>query len=145
MIYDLIVARTLNGYDKDNKKFSKYTKNYADKKGVGVTDVDLVLEGEMLDELRVKIEGKKLTIGYPKISKQLAGKVEGNILGTYGNDKPLPGKARDFLGVSKDDLEIILDSFEQTKDEETNITDADIEQIARDAAREILGDIDFDE
>jgi len=143
VVYDLIVARTLAGYDKDNAKFKKYTKGYADKKGVGVNEVDLVLDGEMLDSLKVKVNGDKLEIGYPRVSKELAGKVEGNILGTYGQDDPIPGKARDFLGLSDDDLEILMDSYENEIEDE-DLTDKDIEQIARDAARELIDGIDFD-
>ena len=39
------------------------------------------------------------------------GKVEGNVLGTYGQDSPISGKSRDFLGIKKEDLKTILSNF----------------------------------
>jgi len=137
-----IVGRTMAGLDRDNNKFAKYTKKYANEKGVGVSDVDLLLSGEMLSELQVlKVDAKGIEIGY-KGSKDLIGKVEGNILGTYGQPEPIPGKARDFLGILPDDVEVIIDSYidEDIKD----LSEEELDAIARDAAREILGDIQFD-
>jgi hypothetical protein len=137
-----IVGRTMAGLDRDNNKFAKYTKKYANEKGVGVSDVDLLLSGEMLSELQVlKVDSSGVEIGY-KGSKDLIGKVEGNILGTYGQTEPIPGKARDFLGILPDDVEVIIDSYidEDIKD----LSEEELDAIARDAAREILGDIQFD-
>jgi hypothetical protein len=137
-----IVGRTMAGLDRDNNKFAKYTKKYANEKGVGVSDVDLLLSGEMLSELQVlKVDANGVEIGY-KGSKDLIGKVEGNILGTYGQTEPIPGKARDFLGILPDDVEVIIDSYidEDIKD----LSEEELDAIARDAAREILGDIQFD-
>jgi len=137
-----IVGRTMAGLDRDNNKFAKYTKKYAEEKGVGVSDVDLLLSGEMLSELQVlKVDSSGVEIGY-KGSKDLIGKVEGNILGTYGQPEPIPGKARDFLGILPDDVEVIIDSYidEDLKD----LSEEELDAIARDAAREILGDIQFD-
>jgi hypothetical protein len=137
-----IVGRTMAGLDRDNNKFAKYTKKYAEEKGVGVSDVDLLLSGEMLSELQVlKVDANGVEIGY-KGSKDLIGKVEGNILGTYGQPEPIPGKARDFLGILPDDVEVIIDSYidEDLKD----LSEEELDAIARDAAREILGDIQFD-
>ena len=137
-----IVGRTMAGYDKNNDKFAKYTKKYADIKGVGVSDVDLILSGEMITELKVlNITPSGVEIGY-KGSKDLIGKVEGNILGTYGQPDPIPGKARDFLGVLKDDVEVIIDSY--LAEDLKGITSDELDAIAREAAKEILGDIDFD-
>ena len=137
-----IVGRTMAGLDRDNNKFAKYTKKYAEKKGVGVSDVDLLLSGEMLSELQVlKVDANGVEIGY-KGSKDLIGKVEGNILGTYGQPEPIPGKARDFLGILPDDVEVIIDSY--ISEDIKNLTQDELDAIARDAAREILGDIQFD-
>lgn len=137
-----IVGRTMAGLDRDNNKFAKYTKKYAEEKGVGVSDVDLLLSGEMLSELQVlKVDANGVEIGY-KGSKDLIGKVEGNILGTYGQPEPIPGKARDFLGILPDDVEVIIDSY--ISEDIKNLTQDELDAIARDAAREILGDIQFD-
>ena len=137
-----IVGRPMAGLDRDNNKFEKYSDKYADRKGVGVNDVDLLLSGEMLSELQVlKVDSSGVEIGY-KGSKDLIGKVEGNILGTYGQPEPIPGKARDFLGILPDDVEVIIDSYidEDLKD----LSEEELDAIAREAAREILGDIQFD-
>lgn len=137
-----IVGRTMAGLDRDNEKFAKYTKKYAELKGVGVSEVDLLLSGEMLSELKVlNIKPNEIEIGY-KGSKELIGKVEGNILGTYGQPEPIPGKARDFLGIDADDVDVIIDSF--ANEDVPRLTAEDVDQIARQAAREILGDIEFD-
>jgi hypothetical protein len=137
-----IVGRTMAGLDRDNEKFAKYTKKYAEEKGVGIGDVDLLLSGEMLSELKIlNIKPGEIEIGY-RGSKELIGKVEGNILGTYGQPEPIPGKARDFLGIPKEDVDVIIDSF--ADEDIPKLDDEDIDRIAREAAREILGDIEFD-
>jgi len=136
-----IVGRTMAGLDRDNNKFAKYNKDYAKEKGVGVNDVDLVLSGEMITELKVlKTTATGIEIGYSG-SKALIGKVEGNILGTYGQPEPIPGKARDFLGILPDDVEVIIDSY--MEEDTSDLTNEEVDKIARDAAREILGNIDF--
>ncbi len=138
-----VIGRTMAGFDKNNKKFPKYTEKYADFKGVDRNKVDLILSGEMLTELKaLKITRNGLEIGYQG-EKKLIGKVEGNILGTYGQPEPIPGKKRDFLGVPQKDLDIIISALRE-EDEELVITEDDIDRIAREAAREILGDIEFD-
>ena len=137
-----IIGRTFAGYDKDNERFAQYTKQYAEFKGVGRREVDLTLSGEMLEKLKVlKIDAKGVEIGYSG-SKDLIGKVEGNILGTYGQPDPIPGKARDFLGIDKKDAELIVDSY--TAEDLADLTADQLDAIAREAAREILGDIDFE-
>lgn len=137
-----IVGRTMAGLDRDNEKFAKYTKKYAEEKGVGIGDVDLLLSGKMLSELKIlNIKPGEIEIGY-RGSKELIGKVEGNILGTYGQPEPIPGKARDFLGIPREDVDVIIDSF--ADEDIPKLDDEDIDRIARQAAREILGDIEFD-
>ena len=107
-IVDFIINRSAAGKDKNGNKFPNYTKSYADKKGVDTDQVDLVLTGDMMDELEVLSHKKgELTIGYQK-GADVNDKAEGNILGTYGQDKPNKKKARDFLGISKQDLADIL-------------------------------------
>jgi len=138
-----IVGRTMAGLDKDDKKFAKYTKKYADGKGVGVNEVDLLLSGEMLEKLKaLKVTADGVEIGYQG-SQKLIGKVEGNILGTYGQPEPIPGKARDFLGIDDDSVDVIIDAYLEEAEDET-LSENDLDRIARQAAREILGDIDFD-
>lgn len=139
-----IVGRTMAGLDKEDKKFSEYTKKYANDKGVGVREVDLLLSGEMLSELKpLRITSDGVEIGY-KGSKELVGKVEGNILGTYGRPEPIPGKARDFLGIDDDSVDVIISAYMEELDDRPRLSGEDLDRIAREAAREILGDIDFD-
>jgi hypothetical protein len=139
-----IVGRTMAGLDKEDKKFSKYTKKYAKDKGVGAGEVDLLLSGEMLSELKpLKITADGVEIGY-KGSKELVGKVEGNILGTYGQPEPIPGKARDFLGIDDDAVDVIMSAYLEELDDQPGLSEEDLDRVAREAAREILGDIDFD-
>ena len=139
-----IVGRTMAGLDKEDKKFARYTKKYANEKGVGTSEVDLLLSGEMLSELKpLRVTADGVEIGY-KGSKELVGKVEGNILGTYGQPEPIPGKARDFLGIDDDAVDVIISAYQEELDDEPRLTDEDLDRVAREAAREILGDIEFD-
>lgn len=117
-VIDFIRDRSFSGLDKNNNKFPDYEKQYANKKGVGVSDVDLVLSGELLDELRVlKTAPGEIHIGYDGRKKKLNAKAEGNILGSYGRD-PNPDKARDFLGISRKDLMDIIDTYTGESDDE---------------------------
>jgi len=55
-IRNRIMNRTLDGYDYLGQKFDPYTKQYADKKGVGVDDVNLVLSGSMMRNFYVDVK-----------------------------------------------------------------------------------------
>lgn len=132
-----IVTRTLNGEDKNNKKFKNYTEKYADLKGVDVSDVDLTLDGEMLEALElVSHKSGEITIGYKDPSEELAGKVEGNRSGFYGNSKKK--KARDFLGITQSDLSLLLGAYEDANEP---VSDEDLEAFARELAEETLADL----
>jgi hypothetical protein len=111
VIIEHIINRSASGYDRNDNKCNPYTEKYADKKGVGVNDVDLILTGEMLDELElVSQKSGEITIGYKEPSDELAGKVEGNRSGSYGKE-PNKKKARDFLGISNDDLTTLISAY----------------------------------
>lgn len=139
-----IVGRTMAGLDKEDKKFARYTEKYADFKGVSRSEVDLLLSGEMLTELKpLRVTPNGVEVGY-RGSKELIGKVEGNILGTYGRPEPIPGKARDFLGIDDNSVDVIISAYQDELDEDITLSEEDLDKIAREAAREILGDIDFD-
>jgi hypothetical protein len=99
------VKATAKGFRK--RVFADYTDEYSEWKGS--SRVDLRLSDEMLDELKVLKVGKAVEIGFDDPS--LYGKVEGNRLGTYGKKKPIPGKDRDFLGITQADLDLILDPY----------------------------------
>ena len=108
-----IVERSLAGRDKDNKKFPKYSKKYADSKNVGVNDVDLVLSGEMLESIELLNYKKngEIVIGFDKENEELNGKAEGNITGSYGQPMPNKKKARDFLEIGSKDRSQILSKY----------------------------------
>lgn len=142
-VIEYIQNRTLDGLDKNLEPFIKYTSAYAKHKGVGVNDVDLTFSGDMLLDLKLlSHKSGELTIGFEKGS-QSNGKAEGNIKGTYGQPSPV-NKGRDFLGVSEFEVEALMDNVSIKENSFSGLSDAEIDKLARDAAREILGDIEFD-
>lgn len=127
-VIDFVISRTESGLDKDNNGFAKYSKSYAKEKGQ--TNVDLTFSGEMLSELSLLREKSgSIRIGYDSEYDGM-GKLEGNILSTYGNDKPVT-KPRNFLGITKKDLDNILDSYDLN----------DKESLDESVANEIAADI----
>lgn len=62
----------------------------------------------------------EITIGFDKSDKELNGKAEGNILGTYGKDKPDRNKARDFLGIESGALKKILSNYKEDAKDRTD-------------------------
>lgn len=142
-VIEYIKNRTLDGIDKNLEKFPNYTKNYAQFKGVSVSDVDLVFSGDMLSELKLlSHKSGELTIGFEKGSRS-NGKAEGNIKGTYGQPSPVSAP-RDFLGISSEEIDALMDNLEVETESLRGLSDSEVDNIARDAAREILGDIDFE-
>ena len=61
---DEIRSRTLQGFDVNGKKFKKYSKKYASMKGVGVNDVNLFLDGKMLNGIGRRKSKEKKSILY---------------------------------------------------------------------------------
>lgn len=139
-----IQERSIEGRDKNEEKFPNYSRPYADRKGVSIGDVDLTDTGDMLGSLTL-LESTmgSITIGFPRSDRDLNGKAEGNILGSYGRE-PDRTKARDFLGIDETILEAFISAEEDSEDEE-EITDKDIERAAKEAARSIFSDIEFDD
>jgi len=117
-VLDFVIERTKKGKDKNNSPFPKYGKDYIGSQDFKIAGkskkVNLTLSGDMLDEmthLSRQDTVRKLALGYIKSDKAMNGQVEGNVLGTYGNKSPIPGKERDFMGISKKDLNAILDNY----------------------------------
>lgn len=124
-IIDKIVERTLDGKDKNGRKFAPYSKGYSeslDFKVAGKTKtVNLQLSGDMLASLElVRHQKGLLRIGYSgsKSDNIEKAKAEGNILGTYGQKTPIPGKARDFLGLPKTAIDSIVKEYPLKNKEE---------------------------
>jgi hypothetical protein len=126
LIIERIVDRTQQGKDKDGRRFSGYSQSYKDSldfkiAGKSPGKVDLQLSGDMLAALAVLDKNKRSTstpfeegskkrtviIGFEPDSEENA-KADGNIRGTYGQSKPIPGKARDFLGITDRELDNII-------------------------------------
>lgn len=142
VLSDSIIAyiqnRTMDGLDKNLEKFEKYKKEYAAFKGSN--DVDLVLSGSMLNDLQLLSHANgELTIGF-KNGSESNGKAEGNIKGTYGQPKPVQ-KPRDFLGVSPTEVKALMEEISLGKDDVADLSDDEIDRLARQAAEEIFGDI----
>jgi len=147
-VIDFIIKRTREDQlDKNNKKFKAYTKEYALKKGVSRGDVDLTDTSDMLDEL-IPLDDKpgEIVVGYKK-GDPINGKVEGNRIGSYGSD-PNPAKARDFLGITKEDLNTIIEKYKDDAEEtarrnlsEVSATD---EELIDFLAEELINEISFE-
>jgi hypothetical protein len=90
---ELMIIRCQEGDDINGEKFAPYSsKRYADEKGVGVNDVDMILTGDMLGSLETKVKSGKVTV-------QITG--EKNLLKSFnhntGDSKGMP--ERKFFGV----------------------------------------------
>jgi hypothetical protein len=117
LIIERIVDRTQQGKDKNNRQWSgkaaRYSDSYKDSldfkiAGKSPGKVDLQLSGDMLAALSVLDKTRRsVTIGFEPGSEENA-KADGNIRGTYGQSKPIPGKARDFLGITDRELDNII-------------------------------------
>jgi len=131
-IIDEIINRTEEGRDADNRPFAQYTKDYV--KFKGQSNVDLTYSMEMLNEIQLlqSSEGK-IRIGFSEDYEGL-GKVEGNIRGTYGQDVPIKGKSRNFLGITEKALKNIL-SDHPAGDLKNKLTREEIERAARRVAQ----------
>jgi hypothetical protein len=115
LVIERIVERTTQGKDKDGKRFAGYSKAYKDSLDFKVAGksgkVDLQLSGDMLAALRHLKNydtNRSIVVGFEEDSEENA-KADGNIRGTYGQSKPIPGKARDFLGITERELAKIID------------------------------------
>lgn len=107
---DHIIDRTKNKKNIWNRRFIRYTKEYAKRKGVARGSVDLTFDDKMLNAMKLIQERKnRLKIGYRKSSKENA-KAEGNMLGTYGNPSPVTSP-RKFLGMTKKEIVALVKSY----------------------------------
>lgn len=123
-IIDYIIDRTKKGKDKNGKSLPSYSKSYIDSDnfkafGKSAKRVDSTLSGEMLDAMDLISHSiGSLRIGYDESDTDLIGKVEGNVLGTYGNKSAIPGKQRDFFGISKEEVKELEANYVQSSQSE---------------------------
>lgn len=116
-IVEFIRNRTAQNRDKNNRQFAAYSESYVGSfpfkvAGKSRGDVNLVLSGDMMSAMdALSHKPGRVVIGFQNGTVENA-KADGNIRGTYGTPRPIPGKARDFLGISKRDLkEEVLSQF----------------------------------
>lgn len=114
-IIEFIRDRTQKGLSWNNRDLPGYSDSYVHSlnfkiAGKSKDKVDLTQSGDMLGALTlIDSRDGKLTIGFENGSQENA-IADGNIRGTYGHAKPV-GPKRDFLGITKGDLQRILDNF----------------------------------
>lgn len=113
LIVEKIVDRTLKGKDKDGQRFPGYSKSYKESldfknAGKSASNVNLELSGDMLAALQVLKEGKTyIDVGFEEDTPENA-RADGNIRGTYGKQRGSKAKARNFLGISDDELRKLI-------------------------------------
>lgn len=100
---ELINNRTLDGKDINNKKFTKYSKGYAEKKGVPRSAVDLFLDGDMLDAIETTAETRDT------VSFGIIGGIDAKKSDNHNKGVTLP--KREFFGVTKKEANRILDAI----------------------------------
>jgi hypothetical protein len=117
-IIDHIRKRADKGIDKNGNKFPGYSEEYIKSldfkiAGKSKSRVDLQLSGDMLGALDlIKNQSGKITIGFENGSEENA-RADGNIRGTYGKDRGSKAKARDFLGLPKDEIAQIISQYDE--------------------------------
>ena len=101
LVVDKIVDRTTGGKDINRKNFTPYSEKYAERKGVDVNSVDLVLTGDMLSSIE-----RDQSVGSGRVKIKLDGdEAEKAYYHTTGGKVPI----RDFFGFDdSDDLKGII-------------------------------------
>lgn len=115
-VIEFVQTRSENGFDKNNKKFVKYSKGYIDSldfkvAGKSPGEVNLTLSGEMLSALELlSHRSGALLIGYDNGSDENA-RADGNVRGTYGKSTENKNKARDFMGIDQNTIDKIVNKI----------------------------------
>lgn len=112
---ELINNRTLDGDNIDGKKFSAtapYSKDYAAKKGVPITAVDMFLKGDMLDSIRPLADTRD-TVSFGISGGLDAKKSHRHNTGSKGMPK------REFFGITQKEAANIVDAIGDDTEEVT--------------------------
>ena len=131
---DRINNRTLDGETVNGGKFKRYSKSYAEFKGVTRDSVDMFLDGDMLEAIGRRTSKEKANTVFIQIEKGLQTKKAFN----HNTGDTLP--KREFFGLTEEEARSIADEIKEspTQEQSTSITfDAlrsaieslDIEQI----------------
>jgi len=125
---ELINNRTLDGKDINNKKFTKYSKKYAELKGVPRSAVDLFLDGDMLDAID--------TTGSTRdtVSIGIVGGVDALKSDNHNKGVTLP--KREFFGVTKKEADRIANTIKSDTVEATEVSGFSLAELR--AALELL-------
>jgi phage gpG-like protein len=102
-----INQRTLDGNNIHGRKFKKYSKDYAAKKGVSRDSVDLFLSGDMLNSLDYELtdNGVKIKIDDGDVVKRAYNHQTGDTL-----------SKRQFFGLIGDEVRSITDAIQNEVD-----------------------------
>lgn len=107
-IVEEIRERSRRGIDKNSNTFKSYASD-GDQSGTP----NLSSTGDMLAELDViSIQSSTITIGYD-VNHELAGQVEGNTIGSYGQPTGNSKYARDFIGLPSNIVTRIVQEIKQ--------------------------------
>ena len=124
LIVERILRRTSNGVSSRGTAF-KYVKS-SEHSGGNLKD-----SGDMLAMLEVvSHRGGSIKVGYEDTGSVEANQAEGNQIGSYGGSAK-SSRAKPFIGISNDELDLILEAYDQTSrsDREDNVTDSFITNI----------------
>jgi hypothetical protein len=131
-VRERIETRTLDGKSIHNRKFTKYSKEYAEAKGVSRDSVDMFLTGDMLETMEVEVNDTvKVKIADSETPKAF----------NHCTGDTLP--TRNFFGINKKELNQIAkeikEDFELQREREVDREQA--EEIAKEESISLnLGD-----
>jgi hypothetical protein len=108
---DVIENRTLDGRTINGGKFKKYSKEYADAKGVTRDSVDLFLKGKMLDGLGRRKSKEKSGTVFVQMKK---GK---ETLKAFNHNTGDTLPKREFFGLTDEEAKAIAKEIAETKEE----------------------------
>jgi Holliday junction resolvase len=117
-LLEVIIGRTQDGIDVDGDKFTKYNPAYAEKKGVGVSDVDLTLMGDMLLAMETQRRGNSVRI---QIDGDEAAKAYGHVSGFKGHPYIKDGPKRDFFGITDEEARTLANKVDQGGEESLDL------------------------
>lgn len=104
---EVIENRTLDGSDINGKKFKKYTKKYAELKGVSRDSVDLFLVGEMLEGIGRRKSKEKTNTLFLQMKKGLQTKK------AFNHDTGDTLAKREFFGITESEAKGIAKEVEK--------------------------------
>jgi hypothetical protein len=111
-----IKDRSSEGKGPGGKAFSgSYSKEYKDSIEYKIArkdgTINQKLSGDMLDSIDILgNDPGRVRYGFEQGTDENA-KADGNIRGTYGQSRPIPGKARDFLTLTSSEVQAVLAKY----------------------------------